>query len=279
MIPFNLGVRAHDVDADNPEVLANKLKKFGLRHTQLAVRKSFGKIFPSVNSFSPGSARWINESLKEQDVYISILGCYVNISSENLEVRQKAIEDFKIHLSLCREFGALAVGTETGSIKGGYCKENFTEDAYQITVKSVAEMVEYAEKMGVLVAIEPGLNHPIFSAQRLKRLTDDIKSDNLKVIIDCSNLITPENFVNHKDVAKEAIHLLGDKIMHFHIKDCIFEDGIITPVPFGIGKLDYSPIFEFAKYEKPFISMTFEATEEKYLSTAIEKAVELYSRV
>lgn len=279
MIPFNLGVRAHDVNADTPEILAEKLKAFGLRHAQLAVRKSFGKIFPSVNSISLGSARWIKESLANCGVYVSILGCYVNLSSENIETRRSAVEDFKYHISLCKEFGALAVGTETGSIKGGYCKENFTEEAYQITVKSVAEMVEYAEKFGVVVAIEPGINHPIFSANRLKRLVDDIKSDNLKVIIDCSNLVTPENFENHVDVAKEAIDLLGDKIMHFHVKDCAFENGIITPVPFGTGQLDYSPIFEFAKYSKPFISMTFEATEEKYLSAAIDSAVELYSKV
>ena len=77
------------------------------------------------------------------------------------------------------------IATETGSVETGYTPRNFTEEAYQIARDSVIEMVKEAEKFGVTVAIEAGINHPLYSYQLAKRLIHDVASPNLKLILDC----------------------------------------------------------------------------------------------
>ncbi len=55
------------------------------------------------------------------------------------------------------------IATETGSVSVGFTKENFTEEAYQIARNSVIELVTHAENFGVTVAVEAGINHPIYN--------------------------------------------------------------------------------------------------------------------
>ena len=52
--------------------------------------------------------------------------------------------------------------------KAGYTIDNYEEQPFLDVVDSVSEFVEEAEKFGVIVAIEGGINHPVHTPQKLK---------------------------------------------------------------------------------------------------------------
>ena len=67
------------------------------------------------------------------------------------------------------------------------------------------ELVAHAENFGVTVAVEAGINHPIYNYLLAKRLVDEVASPNLKIILDCANLIHKENHADQEKVIRGAL--------------------------------------------------------------------------
>lgn len=279
MLPLNLGIRGHDISAKTPNELGKRIASFGLTNTQLAPCKSFPTLAPSLESVSLGTGATIGTELTNQSIFISVLGCYVNISSEDETIRKTAVANFKRHIRASHAFCANMIGTETGSIKNGYCQENFTNKAYSIACHSVAEMVAYAEDFGAIVGIEPGLNHPIYSVERLHQLVKDIRSDHLRLILDFSNLVSQETFSQQRKIMESAFEKLDGHIEHFHIKDCAIIGNHVEPVAVGKGELDFMPILTYVKKNYPSMSMTFEETKEKDVAEAVQYITNLYNNL
>ena len=278
-VELQLGIRAHDLGQVPIEELTKKFNDYGFRHAHFAIKKSFPESVKSIQNMTPGTAHYIYNHFSKAGVKLSILGSYVNLSSLDLNVRKQAIVDFKKHIHLARDFGASMVATETGSVGNGYTEANFTEEAYQIALESVRDMVKEAERFGVIVAIEAGINHPIHTAKKLRRLVDEVNSPNIKVILDCANLMAVDNYERQEEVIQEAFTLLGDYIIALHIKDFIVEDNKIKIVPVGQGWMKYDAIMHYAKYEKPHIFTSLEATTEPDLAESIALIKSIYNRV
>ena len=278
-VPLQLGIRAHDLGQLPIEKLTQKMNDYHFMHAHFAIKKSFPNSLSSVQKMTPGTANYIHSHFSKAGIKISILGSYVNLSSLDLSVRKQAIADFKKHIYLAKDFGASMVATETGSVGNGYTKDNFTEEAYQIALESVREMVTEAEKFGVMVAIEAGINHPIHTTPLLRRLVDEVNSPNIKVILDCANLMSVDNYQKQEEVIEEAFHLLDDYIIALHIKDFVVEDNKIKIVPVGQGWMKYEAIMHYAKYEKPHIFTSLEATTEPHLEESIALIKRIYDAV
>lgn len=278
-VPLQLGIRAHDLGQVPIEELTKKMQDYGFSHAHFAIKKSFPESVTTVQKMTPGTANYIHSHFSKAGVKMSILGSYVNITSSDLDVRKQAVADFIHHLYLAKDFGASMVATETGSVGIGYTLDNYTEEAFQRAVVSVKEMVAEAEKLGVIVAIESGINHPVYTAALLKRLIDEVGSPNLKAILDCANLMSVSNYENQQAVVEEAFELLDEHIIALHIKDFIVEDDKIKIVPVGHGWMNYEPIMRYAKYEKPHIFTSLEATTEPHLAESIKLIKEIYERV
>ena len=154
------------------------------------------------------------------------------------------------------------VGTETGAVNEAYKFEerNHSEEALQIFVKNLRPVVEYAEKMGVIFAIEPVFKHIVCSPQRARRVLDEINSPNLQIIFDPVNLLDISNYQNREQIFREAVEILGKDIAVVHIKDFVVKDGELVSVAAGTGEMDYSEIIRFIKKEKPYIHATLENT-------------------
>lgn len=278
-VPLNLGIRAHDLGPADIDTLTERINSYGLKHIQLAVKKSFPEVFDSYDKLTPGIADYYGKKFADAGIKISILGSYVNIVDQDPEKRKQALADFTTHLRLSKEFRASMVGTETGSVGNGFTLDNFTEKAMVETIESVKLMVKDAEKFGAIVAIEPGINHPLYTAKLAKRLVDEVDSDNLKIILDCANLMLPSNHEKQEEVIEEAFELLGDHIIAMHIKDYIIKDDHVEIVPVGTGEMNYERIMKFAKYEKPYLFVSLEATREPELEDSIKLLKEVYDRV
>ncbi|MFY0742581.1 sugar phosphate isomerase/epimerase family protein [Solibacillus silvestris] len=267
----NLGIRAHDVEAKNIHELAANVAQRGFSAVQLALAKSITEFSTSTGSLSPGYGHYVKSIFQQHDVRIAVLGCYINMIHPDLPERQRQLDRFKEHIRFARDFGCTIVGTETGSVipSLGYSKDNFTEEAYIEVVKSVRELVEEAEKFGIIVGVEGGINHPIHTPKRMKRLLEDVPSPNLQVIYDPANFMSLENVHEQHSVMEEAFQLFGERIVIVHAKDFIVDNGEITMVPVGTGQLDYIYLLQRLKKEKPFINILLENTRDPHLTDSI----------
>lgn len=276
---LNLGIRGHDISCQSPLELVEKVQQYGFSNIQLAPKKSFPVMFSSQNSLSVGAGQWFQRLFKQYNISISVLGCYVNIASQDDTIRGRALDDFKKHIRLAHSFNCPIVGTETGSVEKGYTVKNFTEEAYQIIVDSIKELVTEAEKWGVIVGIEAGINHPLYNIQLVQRLLKDISSSHLQIILDCTNLLTIDNYKHQDQIMEEAFEKLGDRIIHIHLKDYQIVDNELVPAPVGQGIMNFIPILKYIKYDNPYINATMEATVKPYIEPSKEYLLKLYDMI
>lgn len=279
MIPLNLGIRAHDLDPRSLEDLIQKIHHHHFSCIQLAVKKCFPESVPDFQSMSPGLARYYGTAFAKEQINIAVLGCYVNLVATDPAVRKKALADFKTHLRLARDFGTSVVGTETGSVEKGFTLKNYTEEAFRSAVLSIKELVAEAEKFGTTVAIEAGINHPLHTVDQIVTLLEEVPSNNLQIILDCANLMSPENYQQQAEIVQQALTQISNRIAVIHLKDFIVEEGKIKIVPVGKGWLDFEPILRYIKYERPHIQASLEATTEPHIGESVAFLTELYERL
>ena len=189
--------------------------------------------------FSEEYAKSIKEDLRTMKV--AVLGSYINPSAADDDELKKNIEKFKEKIRYATVLEPIAVGTETGVYKEG---ENDTEEAYARVLGSFRELTAEAEKYGVCIAIEGVHCFVINTPQKMKRLVDDLDSDNVKVIFDPVNYLNIGNYREQDRIINDTFDLLGDKICVLHAKDFIVSDGKLLMVKPGKGDLNYALIFK-----------------------------------
>lgn len=275
---MNIGIRAHDIENLPLEELVQEIAGKGLTSVQLAISKSLGNVNTETGSLSPGFAQYVKSAFSKHNVQIAVLGCYFNMIHPDLEERRKGMERFKEHIRYAREFGCSIVATETGNVNAEifYTEENFKEEPFLEVVESVRELVREAEKFGVIVGIEAGVNHPVYSPKVLKRLLDSINSNNLQVILDPVNLLTMDTYQNQEEIFQEAMDLFGDRVVILHAKDFIIENNQLIPTAVGKGLLNYEYIMNVVKKKKPFINILLEETKEPFIDESIQFLKEKY---
>ncbi|MEK3887215.1 sugar phosphate isomerase/epimerase family protein [Bacillus sp. FSL K6-3431] len=275
---MNIGIRAHDIENRPLEELVLEIAGKGLTSVQLALGKSFPEVNTKLGSLSPGLAHHFGRAFQKSDVQIAVLGCYINMIHPDLDERLKLLERFKEHIRYARDFGCSIVGTETGNInaKMGYTVDNFQEKPFLDVVESVKELVEEAEKFGVIVGVEAGVNHPVYTPKLMKRLLDLVDSNNLQVIFDPVNLLTAETYKKQEEIFHEAMDLFGDRIVIVHAKDFVIENGKLAFTAVGKGLLDYDAVMKLIKPKKPHINFLMESTTEPYIDDSIAFLREKY---
>ncbi len=265
---IRLGVRGHDLPGKTLEEFVATMEKYPkLSHIQFAPMKSFPNIFTSSDKLSPGLALYVQETLKKYNLSISILGCYLNIMQ--FEEKPELKKTFFDYMLYTRAFGSEVIATETGSVGKGYTPDNFTEEAFQKALRIIEEMAAQAEKTGIILGIEPGINHPLCSIKKARRMLEAIPINNLRILLDIANLITPENVDHQEALIEEAFETLGPWICHCHLKDFVLENGKIKAVPFGTGQLQIPKYLSAIQAYKPYCNCTFEATKEDGIEHAI----------
>jgi L-ribulose-5-phosphate 3-epimerase len=268
---MNIGIRAHDIENLPLEELVQVIAGKGLTSVQLAISKSLGNVNTETGRLSPGFAQYVRSVFAKHHVQIAVLGCYFNMIHPDLEERRKGTERFKEHIRYAREFGCSIVATETGNVNAEifYTEENFKEEPFLEVVESVRELVREAEKFGVIVGIEAGVNHPVYSPKVMKRLLDSIDSNNLQVILDPVNLLTIDTYQNQEEIFQEAMDLFGDRVVILHAKDFMIENNQLIPTEVGKGLLNYEYILDVVKEKKPFINILLEETKEPFIDESI----------
>lgn len=255
-----IGMRAHDLEERDIVSLSKKLSQLGIEQIQLALPKSIENIDFSVGKFSPALANYLGKELSENNVFVSVLGSYINPVLDDETAREEAISRFIEMLKYAKYMGVGMVGTETGMPSDA--AKTRSEENYQRCLSVFKRLVAAAEKLGVRIGIEGVSIFTIYDCKIMKRLMDDLNSPNVGVIFDLVNLLNAENYQNQREIIDEAFSLLGDRIEVIHLKDFVVKDGTLHGCCLGEGLVDYPYLLTKIKEQKPYLPILLEEQNE-----------------
>lgn len=234
------GIRGHDIREKGLENISRKAKECGIEYLQLVFERS-------IDGFETGKfTKEYAEEIKKElgDTKVAVLGSYINPSNPDDEGLRTDIEKFKDKIKYASVLNPIAVGTETGTYKDGMTD---SEEAYQRVLSTMKEVVAEAEKYGVNIGIEAVHFFVINTPQKMKRIIDDLNSDNVRVIFDPANYLNIDNYKNQHKIFSDVFELLAEKICVIHIKDFVVEDGTVRGVKPMEGVVDYDFIMQKMK--------------------------------
>ncbi|EGP4882722.1 sugar phosphate isomerase/epimerase family protein [Enterococcus faecium] len=261
---LNITIRGHDLSqVQTIEDLAEKTKEQGIHTLQLALGLSFPEMSSGANEINSGMGNYVKRVLEKQEVSVGILSCYINMIHPDLTIREELLTKFEQYLHYASSFGASMVASETGCVlpEIQYTEENFTDEAFAEAVSVIRRLVKAGEKYQMMVGIEPGLNHPVYSLARVEQLIQAVDSDYLGIILDPTNLITSTNYQEQVQLVEEAFERFGEKICAVHLKDFRVEQEKIVPVNLGDGVIEYTKIKENIKKNRPYLYVVLEETK------------------
>ena len=268
---FNLAVRGHDLTkVCDPQDLACQIAEKGIKNVQFALNASFPELSAAAQ-INPGMGTFFKNEFGQQNVQVALLSCYSNLIHPDPHEREKILQKFERYLFHARYFGASMVASETGSVIPtlGYSEENFTDEVFDELVTVVQRLVKTGERYQTMVGIEAGLNHPLFSNDRIQELIASVPSDFLGIVYDPTNLITPETASKQVEIVAEAFEKFGERIVCLHLKDYVIEEDRIVSVPLGEGIIPYQAILQIVDQYKPYCYVVLEGTKDEGIKRAV----------
>ncbi len=257
---MRIGIRAHDMEKAPFEELVQNINKKGFYCAQLALQKAIHDFNVKPEAMTPGMALYMKEVFLKNKVEVAVLGCYLNLT--NPVERKEILETYKTHMRFASLLGCGMVGTETGSLNPVYTfnKANHSEAALEVFIENIKRIVAYAEKMGVIVGIEPVYSHIVSDIERTYRVLAAVDSPNLQIILDPVNLLTYDNYKEQDEIIKGAFDLFGKEIAAIHAKDFKITDKKVEELAAGTGVFHYEVLMTLIKKHKPFIQVLLENT-------------------
>ena len=280
---LQLGIRLHDAEKLPLERLLPTVRGQGLTCCHLALSKSFPDVPCTPSALTPGYAGYLKRAFSNGGVDIAILGNYLNLLDPSDEYIRYAAQMYEAHLRFASMLGCTVVATETGAPNHEYqyCPECRDGKTLSLFIQRLKPIVRCAERLGVILAIEPVIVHTVWIPVVCRKVLDEIGSPNLQVLFDPVNLLDIENVDHCEELFQEVFELLGPDIVAVHLKDYVHTDGGKTLVTVGIGaglgEMDYTSIMRYLKKEKPFIYATLEDTTPQnaaFCAAAMKKAYE-----
>lgn len=246
MADFILGARLHDYGRGTPDELFGRVSADGFAAVQLAYKKCI----PGVKSYDDITPQLVADTVaagRRHNVWVAVLGTYVELAIDDEERRLSNAADFKSQLTVCKMLGAGCIGTETTNMAlqpAGTTRER----AQYLLCKSLEMILPEAERLGVNVAIEPVSYHSMNTPEATRRILDTMASPALKVIFDAGNLLTADAVQNQAQLWDRVGSLLGDRIAAVHFKGEVFgPDGAHQSASLEDSVIDFASAFRMLR--------------------------------
>ena len=278
---MQLGIRLHDGEKLSVEELLPIIKSRGFKCAHIALSKSCKDIPGDPAALTPGLAMYLRKQFAENDIDIAVLGCYLNLADPDKERLAENTRKYLAHIRFASLMGCGVVGTETGAPNSEYrfVPECRSEEALATFIKNLRPVVGYAEKIGVILAIEPVYKHIVYSPERARIVLDTINSPNLQIIFDPVNLLAVDNLSERDELLARTMDILGDDIAVVHIKDYKVQGDELVSIAAGTGEMDYREIMRFIKKRKPYIHVTLENTTPENAEAARKYIQGIYDSI
>jgi sugar phosphate isomerase/epimerase len=212
----------------------------GAASVQYDLVSAVGHTFPT--ELSQGTVESINAGFSERQLTLVALSGTYNMIDPDPQAREAGAEALNrliaLAPSLRTDLVTLCTGSRDPSNMWRKHPDNETPEAWADLLVQMEAAVRVAEKFGVRLGVEPEIGNTINSVAKARKLLDEIRSPQLKIVMDGANIFQRGQLPNMRQVLDEAFELLGSDIALAHAKD-LDQDGEAGHVAAGRGRLDY----------------------------------------
>jgi sugar phosphate isomerase/epimerase len=220
----------------------------GAAGVQFDLASAVGDTFPS--ELSQDIVEAILDGFAERQLTLAALSGTYNMIDPDPQARALGAEGLNRVIAWAPSLGAHLVTLCTGSRDPGNMwqkhPDNDTPEAWVDLLTQMEKALSVAEKYGVTLGVEPEIGNTINSVAKARRILDEIRSPQLKIVMDGANIFQRGQLPNMRQVLDEAFALLGTEIALAHAKD-LDQDGEAGHVAAGRGRLDYPYYMELLK--------------------------------
>lgn len=239
-LPIQIGILLGTFRTGSVETRLDAAKTAGITHVQLSMDCAGLPAMPE--EISPALAARIRRAAKDRGITIASVSGTFNMCHPDTEQRRTGVRRLRVLAESCSALGISKIHICTGTrSRDGMWRnhpDNNTAEAWRDSVACIREATKIAQQHRVTLAFEPEVNNVVNSAQKARRLLDEIASPFLKVTFDAANLYPAGQLPRMKEILDEAFALLGKDIVLAHAKD-VDHDGDAGHLAAGQGKLDY----------------------------------------
>ncbi len=191
----------------------------------------------------------IKQASENYNIQLSALSGTFNMAHPDVKHRQEELKKFAVLIEAAKRLGnpliTLCTGTRDTSSMWKYHPDNSSKEAWKDMCATLEPLLRLAQENNVVLAFEPETSNVVGNAKKGRQLLDEMKSPNLKVIMDGANLFLPEDLSRQEDVFAEAFDLLGSEIVLAHAKDINSEGEFVAA---GKGAVNYEIFIRHLKH-------------------------------
>ena len=276
-------IRAHDLGVRGTGEILTALDRLDIDGVQMVCYKAYDDIPYRPGAITAEKAAAISAAFRDAGKMIPLIGAYFNPVHSNPEKVASCRTVFAEYLKHGPAMGCNVVGSETGSFnddKWTYHPRNRTEEALQTVVATFSELCDIGADCGSVVAMEGAAGHVCYDVDTLERAQKMMNRANTRVIFDLYNYLDEYNQGYYKKILEKGLDVFGDRILLFHMKDCVLRNGAgPEQVAFGTGELDIPWILGKIKAHNPNAVLTLEGTTGEDIAHAVSTIRNLWERV
>lgn len=184
----------------------------------------------------------ISRAMRARGISTATLSGTFNMIHPDVGQRREGLARLEVLAAVALRLGAsvitLCTGTRDAQNMWRAHPHNSAPGAWNDLIETITAAVKIADRHDVTLAVEPEVSNVVDSAQKARRLLDQIGSPRLKVVIDGANLFHAGELARQREILDRAFELLGPDVVLAHAKD-LDRDGEAGQVAAGSGLLDY----------------------------------------
>ena len=256
---MRLGIFARTFARSSPEGVFDALVGYGLGEAQFNMSVAGLSSLPK--EIAPALADRVRVAAAGRRIALVAVSGTFNMIHPNKEVRRDGLRRLGVLAGACDRLGTstvtLCTGTRDPQDMWRRHPDNARPEAWRDLLATMQEALETAEEHGVTLAFEPEAANVVDSADKGRRLLDEMRSPRLKVVMDAANLFdagdSARRISRSEEVLEGAFELLGGDLLLAHAKDV---KGSGEMVAVGKGDLDYDLYLKYlneAGYGGPLV--------------------------
>ncbi len=227
--------KKHDV----AQAVNHMVEKMGFECIEILCEHPFYRYWATDRSVEERER--LKKILSEYDLKASVHAPYhdLNIASLNPGIRAETLKQLKEAINTARELNAEVVVIHPGYVAS---RKYPRELAFKAMIENLRELVEYAEKEGVVLCLENLASKSkalCVSYEEILKVLAAVSSRHLRVTLDIAHANT---------IGREApvvfIRELGGLIKHVHVSDNTGEN---QHLPIGMGNINFEAVLRELK--------------------------------
>jgi sugar phosphate isomerase/epimerase len=237
-----IGIFAKTFARSSPEDVFDALVGYGLGETQFNMSVAGLSSLPE--EVAPELADRVRVAAAGRRIALVAVSGTFNMIHPDEEVRRDGLRRLGVLAGACDRLGTstvtLCTGTRDPEDMWRRHPDNARPEAWRDLLATMREALEMAEEHGVTLAFEPEAANVVDSAEKGRRLLDEMRSPHLKVVMDAANLFDAgdptRRLSRSEEILERAFELLGGDLILAHAKDVNASGGVVAV---GKGDLDY----------------------------------------